>query len=171
MPFPWWVSRGQYDAVLAAKDELIQSLKEEKAALVARLAAPISVSVSLPEGFAVQMPAVVGRRPKRQDKESAHSPNAKEIDWANVNENDNEAIARIAAQELGTAVPPHVLSQTVARIKSQIRNAKAEKFRRSLQEGKVGTQSRPATEEEAIAQGPAYVPEEIRRLVESAERG
>ena len=172
MRFPW-VSRGQYEDVVAAKDETIAFLKEQYAALAVRLDAPLNVSVSLPEGFAVQMPAVVGRRPKRQQDQDAQRPAAgvKEIDWANVNENDNEAVARIAAQELGEVVPPHVLARTVQQIKMNIRTARAEKLRKSLTEGKVGTVSRPQTEEEAIEQGAAYVPSEIRKLVESAERG
>jgi hypothetical protein len=170
MKWPW-ISRGQYEAVLAAKDEIIVVLKAENTALSERLSTPIAVSVSLPEGFAVQMPAVVARRPKRQDSDAPSSASVKEIDWANVNENDNEAMARIAAQELGGPVAPHVLARTVAQIRLNIRTARADKFRRSLQEGRVGTQSRPLTEEEAIAQGPEYVPAEIRKLVDSAERG
>jgi hypothetical protein len=171
MKFPW-VSRGQYDAVLAAKDEIIASLKAQIAAQTERLTTPIAVSVQLPEGFAVQMPAVVARRPKRQPQDSEPRPAAaKETDWANVDENDNEAIARIAAQELGAVVPAHVLARVVAQIKLNIRSARADKLRKSLQEGRVGTQTRPLTEEEAIEQGTAYVPSEIRQLVESAERG
>jgi hypothetical protein len=170
MRFPW-VSREQYDAVLAAKEQVIAELKVQITALEQRLSAPISVSVNLPEGFAVQMPAVVARRKQRQDQDIPSPAAPKPIDWANVNENDKEAIARIAAQELGGPVPPHVLSRTVSQIKMNIRSAKAEKLRKSLTEGRVGTQSRPLTEEEAIEQGPAYVPAEIRKLVESAERG
>lgn len=162
-----WVSRGQYDAVLAGKDETIALLKAQIHALGERLCAPIAVSVSLPEGFAVQMPAVVGRRPKRQDQEQPRVP-VKEIDWASVDPNDNDAIARIAARELGTVVAPHVLARTVAQIKTSIYKARADKLKKSLTEGKVGTQARPLTEEEAIAQGAKYVPEEIRKLVESA---
>lgn len=167
-----WVSRGQYDAVLAAKDEIIAVLKAQIAVLDQRMSTPISVSVNLPEGFAVQMPAVVGRRPKRQQDTNAPSPaGVKEVDWANVDPNDNEALARIAADELGTVVAPHILAQTVARIRTNIRTARAQKLRQSLTEGKVGTVSRPLTEEEAIEQGSEYVPSEIRKLVESAERG
>lgn len=171
MGFPW-VSRGQYDAVLAAKDEIIAVLKAQIAVLDHRLSVPIAVSVNLPEGFAVQMPAVVGRRPKRQQDANAPSPaGVKEVDWANVDPNDNEALARIAANELGTVVAPHILAQTVARIRTNIRTARAQKLRQSLTEGKVGTVSRPLTEDEAIEQGSEYVPSEIRKLVESAERG
>lgn len=166
-----WVSRGQYDAVVAAKDEIIEVLKAQNAALGARLSAPVEVSVNLPEDFAVQMPAVIARRSKRQDQDTTRHPVVKEIDWANVDENDKEAIARIAAQELGGPVPPHVLARTVSQIKLNIRTARSDKFRKSLQEGRVGTQSRPLTEEEAIEQGATYVPSEIRRLVESAEKG
>lgn len=167
-----WISREQYNDVLAAKDEVIAVLKGQIVALDQRLSAPISVSVNLPEGFAVQMPAVVGRRPKRPQDQNAPSPaGVKEIDWANVNENDNEALARIAADELGTVVAPHVLAQTVARIRTTIRTARAQKLRQSLTEGKVGTVTRPLTEEEAIEQGAEYVPADIRKLVESAERG
>lgn len=167
-----WVNRGQYDAVLAAKDEMIAVLKAQIAVLDQRLSAPISVSVNLPEGFAVQMPAVVGRRKKQlQDADSKHIVGVKEVDWANVDPNDNEALARIAADELGTVVAPHILAQTVARIRTNIRTARAQKLRQSLTEGKVGTVSRPLTEGEAIEQGSEYVPSEIRKLVESAERG
>ena len=100
-------TRGQYEDVVAAKDETIAFLKEQYAALAVRLEAPINVSVSLPEGFAVQMPAVVGTRPKRQQDQDTQRPAAgvKEPDWANVDPNDNEAIARIAAQELGKSCP------------------------------------------------------------------
>jgi hypothetical protein len=171
MKWPF-VSRGQYEAVIAAKDEIIGVLREQNTAIASRLSAPIAVSVSLPEGFAVQMPAVVSKRPsKRQDQDSQRPAAVKEIDWANVNENDNEAVARIAAQELGGPVPPHVLARTVAQIKMNVRSARADKLRKSLTEGKVGTQARPLTEDEAIEQGSAYVPSEIRKLVESAERG
>jgi hypothetical protein len=171
MRFPW-VSREQHTAVVAAKDEIIAVLKEQITSLDNRLSAPIAVSVNLPEGFAVQMPAVVGRRTKRLQDQNAQSPaGVKEVDWANVNENDNEAVARIAAQELGEVVPPHVLARTVAQIKMNIRSARADKLRKALTEGKVGTVSRPLTEEEAIEQGEKYVPADIRKLVESAERG
>jgi hypothetical protein len=171
MRFPW-VSREQHTAVVAAKDEIIAVLKGQIVSLEQRLSAPISVSVNLPEGFAVQMPAVVGRRPKRQQDQNASSPaGVKEVDWANVNENDNEAVARIAAQELGEVVAPHVLARTVAQIKMNIRSARADKLRKALTEGKVGTVSRPLTEEETIEQGSEYVPSEIRKLVENAERG
>lgn len=167
-----WISRGQYNDVLAAKNEVIAALKEQIVALDQRLSVPISVSVNLPEGFAVQMPAVVGRRSKRQQDPNAPSPaGVKEVDWANINPNDNEAIARIAAQELGEVVAPHVLARTVAQIKMNIRSAREDKLRKALTEGKVGTVSRPLTEEEAIEQGPEYVPSEIRKMVESAERG
>ena len=169
-----WVSRSQYEAVLAAKDEVIGVLRDQNTALAARLSAPIAVTVTLPEGFAVQMPAVVARRPKRQDPDTPRPVPVKDIDWASIDENDNEAVARIAAAELGGPVPAYVLSRTVAQIKFNIRSARADKQRKSLQEGRVGTQSSPATvltEDEAIAQGPAYVPAEIRALVESAERG
>ena len=167
-----WVSREQYDSVLAAKDQLIAALNSQNEALAARLAAPVAVSVSLPEGFAVQMPAVVGRRTKRpRDPEAPRSAPLRETDWASVDPNDNEAIARIAAKELGGPVPAHVLARTVSQIKLNIRTARAQKLRETLQSGKVGTQARPETEEEAMAQGSAYVPEEIRRLIESAERG
>ena len=169
-----WVSRGQYDAVLVAKDEVIALLKAQVVALDQRIASPIAVSVSLPDGFAVQMPAVVSRRPKPQQDQNSPRPAAvKEVDWANVDENNNESVARIAAQELGGPVAPHVLARTVNQIKMNIRTAKAEKLRKSLTEGRVGTQARPVpiTEEDAIEQGSAYVPAEIRKLVESAERG
>jgi hypothetical protein len=174
MKWPW-ISREQYDAVLSAKEEIVQSLKDQNAILSARLSAPIAVSVSLPEGFAIQQAAIVGRRPRRQDEDSVHPvPILKEIDWANVDENDNESVARIAAQELGAPVPPHVLARTVAQIKFNIRSARADKIRNALKEGKVGTMSRHVearTEEEAIAQGSNYIPKEIIQLVENAERG
>lgn len=167
-----WISRGQYNDVLAAKNEIIAVLKEQIAALDQRLSAPIAVSVTLPEGFAVQMPAVVGRRTKRPQDQNAPSPaGVKEIDWANIDPNDHEAIARIAAQEHGEIVPPHVLARTVANIKMNIRTARAQKLRQSLTEGKVGTVARPLTEEEAIEQGSDYVPSKIRKLVDSAEKG
>ena len=168
MKFPW-VSRGQYDGVIAAKDEVIAVLKSDNISLHERLAAPVSVSVNLPEGFAVQMPAVVGRRKKQQDQ-SQHTTGATEIDWANIDENDNAAIARIAAQELGAPAAPHVLARTVTQIKMNIRTARQRKLREALTEGKVGTVSRPLTEEEAIEQEEKYVPSEIRKLVASAER-
>lgn len=167
-----WISREQYNDVLAAKNEIIAVLKEQITALDQRLSSPIAVSVNLPEGFAVQMPAVVGRRPKRPQDSNVPSPaGVKEVDWASVDPNDNKEIARLAANELGTMVTPHVLAQTVARIKMNIRSAREDKLRRALTEGKVGTVSRPLTEEEAIEQGAEYVPSDIRKLVESAERG
>lgn len=171
MRFPW-VSRGQYDAVLAVKDEMIAGLKEQMSALEQRMAAPIEVSVKLPDGFVIQTPAVVSRRSRPQLDQSSPNPSGvKEIDWANVNENDNEAIARIAAQELGGTVPPHVLARTVSQIKMNIRSAKADKVRKALTEGRVGTLSRPLTEDEAIEQGSRYIPADIRELVANAERG
>ena len=173
MKWPW-VGRDHYDAVLMAKDEIIHVLKEQNSALAQRLSAPIAVSVSLPEGFAVQAPAMVGRRSKQPQDQDHLRRTPHEIDWANIDENDNEAVARVAAKELGSPVPPHVLARTVNQIKLNSRSARADKLRKSLQEGRVGTQSRPAeplTEEEALSQGHTYVPAEIRKLVESAERG
>lgn len=171
MKWPW-VIRGQYDAVLSSKEEVIQVLRDQVAALENRLSAPISVSVTLPEGFAVQMPAVVGRRQKPATSD-APRPVARDIDYASIDENDYAAIARIAGDELGGMVSPSVLSRTVNQIKMTIRTAKRKKLEDSLREGRVGTQSRPValTEEEAIAQGSKYIPTAILEEIENAERG
>jgi hypothetical protein len=166
-----WVSREQYDAVLAAKDEIIANLKAQSAAYEQRLSLPLSVTVKLPEDFAVQMPAVLARKMKTKDHTAA-AP-VQETDWASIGENDNEALAREAAKELGTVVPPAVLARTISSMKMTIRAAKRKKFEASLREGKVGTQSspQPITEADAIEQGFKYIPKEIRDLVEQAERG
>jgi hypothetical protein len=170
MKWPW-VSREQYDAVLAAKDEIILNLKAQSAAYERRLSLPIAVTVALPENFAVQTAAVLARKTKPKD----YIVPAKtgETDWASIDENDNAALAREAAKELGTMVPPHVLARTVAQMKMTIRAAKREKKEAALREGKVGTQSSPSdlTEADAIEQGSKYIPKEIRDLVEKAERG
>lgn len=171
MKWPW-VSREQYDAVRAAKDEIITVLKEQNAALARRLLIPVEVSVKLPEDFAVQMPAVVARRLKRDSPEAA--PMKKETDWASIDENDPTAMAREAAKELGTTVAPHVLARTIASMKMTIRAAKRKKLENALREGKVGTQGSPSTvitEEEAVAQGPGFVPSEVQKLIDQAERG
>jgi hypothetical protein len=171
MKWPW-VSREQYDAVLAAKDAVIHVLEDQNAVLARRLLIPMEVSVTLPEGFAVQMPAVVGRRPKQQSQD-ARQP-AQETDWASIDENDPVALAKEAAKELRTTVPPHVLARTITQMKMTIRAAKRKKLEATLREGKVGTQTSPSTiltELEAIEEGPAYVPQHIRDEIAAAERG
>ena len=167
MEWPW-VSREHHREVIAAKDALIAMLEAQNAILAVRLEEPIKVSVNMPDDLMMMQPAVVRRRRQDQDEKPVQKP----IDWGNLDENDPAVLAKLAADELGRPVTPYILSQTIGRIKAQIRTAKIERKRNSGEKGQAGTISRSAlTEMEAVAQGAEYVPADIRKLVESAERG
>ena len=151
-----WISREHHIEVVAAKDALIASLEEQNAVLAERLAEPVSVSVNLPENFAMVQPAVVRRR-----KESAPSPvqhkEPVEVDWANVNPDNPFIMAELAAQEFGRMLSPIELADWTRRVRQQIVAAK-EQAGRTPKVGTVGTlETKP-------------VPPEIIAKIEAAER-
>lgn len=155
-----WISREHHFEVIAAKDALISTLKAQNAILAARLAEPIAVTVEMPKDFALLQPAVMRRR----KPDEAPRKTDVDVDWANVDENNKEQIAKIAADELGGMVSPVVLAQTVARIRRQVRDAKREKVLNAMRSATVGTVGTPTEPEN-------YVPSAVRDLIESAERG
>ncbi len=142
--------------VVAAKDALIASLEAQNAVLAERLAEPVSVSVNLPENFAMVQPAVVRRR-----KESAPSPvahkEAPEVDWANVDANNPFIMAELAAQEFGRMLSPIELTEWTHRVQRQIAAAR-EQAGRTPKVGAVGTLETKS------------VPPEILAKIEQAER-
>lgn len=154
-----WISREHHQEVIAAKDALIASLETQNAVLVKRLAEPVSVSVQLPENFALVQPALVRRR-----KEGLPSPvprkEAPEVDWANVDADNPFIMAELAAQEFGRMLSPIELSDWMLRVRRQI-NAAKEQAGRTPQIGTVGTLE--------TAQPTKPVPPEILAKIEAAE--
>jgi hypothetical protein len=165
-----WISREHHDDVIRAKDAQIRWQQETIFALEARISAPVAVTVKLPEDFAVLAPAAVELRRRRPvDTSTPGKEQSAEPDWANLDINDNVALAKAAAYELGGPASPYVLAQTIRQIKAQATRAKAEKLRRTLEEANVGT---IATAEAGTANAqPDYVPENIRKRIEQASEG
>jgi hypothetical protein len=118
-----WISREHHLEVVAAKDALILSLEAQNSVLAERLAEPISVSVNLPENFALVQPAVVRNR-----KVNAPSPDAvketPEIDWSTVDPDNAATMAMLAVQEFGRMVGPVELDQWSRRVRLQIAASK-----------------------------------------------
>jgi hypothetical protein len=146
--------------VIAAKDALIASLEVQNAVLAKRLAEPVSVSVQLPENFAMVQPAVVRHR-----KETASSPTPRrevpEVDWSSVDPDNLFIMAELAAQEYGRMLSPIELAEWTRRVRRQI-NAAKEQAIRTPQIPTVGTL------ETKLPQKP--VPPEILAKIEAAER-
>jgi hypothetical protein len=155
-----WISREHHTEVVAAKDALIASLEAQNAVLAARLAEPVSVSVQLPENFAMVQPALVRHR-----KEGAPSPaprkEAPEVDWANVNADNPFIMAELAAQEFGRMLSPIELADWTRRVRRQIQSSK-EQASRTPQIGTIGTLE--------TSLPPRAVPPEILAKIEEAER-
>jgi len=159
-----WVSREMHLAVIAGKNEVIHTQQRQIASLEEQLKnpAPVNVKVEMPG----PPPISLRRRANKPIDEKKQLP---PIDWENVDPNDNHALARIAAQELGPGYSPYILSQTIDRIKFTIRQARKLKARRLMEEGRVGITPEASTPE--YDDGAQDAPEYIRALVDSAERG
>jgi hypothetical protein len=158
-----WIGREHHEDVVSAKNAQIRWQQETIAALEARIAqpVPVKVTVQLPDDFAVMSPAIVASRrrkpidlPKKEDDQ---------VDWASLDENNPEDLAKAAAKELGGPANPYVLAQTVARIKANIVRDKYQKSRRTLEEASVGTIP------ESGASRPDYVPAHVQRMIDAAE--
>jgi len=155
-----WISREHHQEVVAAKDALILSLEAQNAVLAERLAEPVSVSVNLPENFALVQPAVVRHRKANAPSPAVHKE-PQEVDWANVDPNNPFVMAELAAQEFGRQLTPIELSQWVQRVRGQISRAQ-EVAGRTPQIGTVGTLE--------TKQPTKPVPPEILARIEQAER-
>ena len=167
--FPW-VSREMHEAVCAEKDRHIVSLRAQIAGLEKRLHEPIAVTVEMPENLALLQPAVFrDKRPRKPVNPEISEPVPEPIDWARLDENSYEQIAKLAAQELGRPVPAHILSQTVNRIKARIRMARTQALIRSQESGQVGTIVPPDTKVAEEVEEPK-IPEHIRQRIAEAER-
>jgi hypothetical protein len=160
LPF---ISREHHEAVLAAKDALIRTLEVQNAALLNRLAQDIHIDMKMPEGErpadASPEAANVQRGPRRK---------ALQIDWSRVNEDDPEELARIAAAEIGTQVPPYALSRYISSLKTNIKRAKLHKQLEAAKTGSVATlvtvvDPEPIDEES--------IPQDIKDRIAEAERG
>jgi hypothetical protein len=151
-----WISREHHLEVVAAKDALILLLEAQNAVLAERLAEPISVSVNLPENFAMVQPAVVRRR-----KDGAPSPvthrETPEVDWVNVDPDNPFIMAELAAQEFGRMLSPIELSDWTQRVRRRIIDAQ-EHLSRTPKIGTVGTLETK------------QVPPEILAKIKEAER-
>ena len=152
-----WISREHHLEVVAAKDALIVSLEAQNAVLAERLAEPVSVSVSLPENFAMVQPALVRRRKENAPSPAAHKQ-PQEVDWANVDANNPFVMAELASQEFGRMLSPIELSQWTMRVRSQIAAAK-EQIGRTPKIGSVGLLETSIT-----------VPPDVIAKIEAAER-
>ena len=150
-----FISREHHVEVVAAKDALIQSLEVQIAVLAEHLAEPVAVTVQLPENFAMVQPAVVRRR---QDPSKPNpSKGAKEVDWANVDVNNNFLMAELAAQEYGRMLSPVELADWMTRVRRQVAFA-AQQAGRTREIPNVGTlETKP-------------VPEHIKAKIAEAER-
>jgi hypothetical protein len=164
MAWPW-ISREHHAEVVAAKDAIIDWLGSQNDALRERLAQPVAVTVQLPEGFALIQPAIV-RSPRAQQQDS------KPINWANVDENDAEEMALLAAREFGRRVSPDTLSRWTIAAKIKIRAARRDKkAEAALQSGVVGIAGeQPESAESPVKEVSAYVPAAVREMIANAER-
>lgn len=145
------ISREHHAEVVAAKDALIRSLEAQNAVLAERLAEPVSISVKLPEDFALLQPALVRR--KRQQDPSNPNPHkeVQEVDWANVDENNAPLMATLAAEEFGRMVGPVELAEWRARVHRQILHAKQSGLR-NPEIPNVGTLETKPVPEHILAQ-------------------
>lgn len=163
-----WIGREHHEEVVAAKNAQLRWQQETIAALEARIAAPVEVTVKLPDDFAVIQPAVLRTR-RTPDSTKPAKPKENEPDWVNLDENDPAALAKAAAWELGGPTNPYVLAQTIKQIKTNIVRAKTERNRRTLESSSVGTI--PSTEPGVSPTQPDYVPAHIQRMIDSAAEG
>jgi hypothetical protein len=165
-----WIGREHHEEVVGAKNAQIRWQQETIAALEARLAAPVSVTVKLPDDFAMVTPAIVSHRRRKPVEDAGGARKEEEpIDWANLDENNPEDLARVAAREIGGKTTPYVLAQTVARIKTNIVREKLQRNRRTLESSSVGTI--PSAEPGIPSPHPDYVPAHIQRMIDSAAEG
>lgn len=166
-----WVSREMHEAVSHEKDRLIVALQNQINALEKRLMQPVPVTVQLPEDFAVLQPAVVLNRKKSAPvAASPEQPAPVAIDWANVDPDDNLAIAQIVAQETGGAqINAYGLARIVRQIKSQIRTARIQKAIRQHTPAEIPAPASVEVEKPEVAT--SEVPAHIKRIIEAAERG
>lgn len=132
-----WISREHHQEVIAAKDELIASLEAQNSVLASRLSEPLSVSVKLPENFAMVQPAIVRHRKDNAPSPVAHKE-APDVDWANVDVENPFIMAELAAQEFGRMLTPIELSDWTHRVRRQVAAAK-ERVGRTPEVGVVGT--------------------------------
>lgn len=163
-----WVSRGMHMEVIAAKNEVIHQLQRHVASLEELLKNPapvqVKVDVQMPEPAT---PMLVRRTPKTLSDDKAEP---KEVDWAKVDTNNAEVMAKLAIQEFGGIPQPHVLARWQQQVTGLCRAARMKQQRNAATRGETGTIASPATEEEATAQGPKYVPQHVQELIAAAER-
>jgi hypothetical protein len=160
--FPW-VSREMHQEVVAAKDQLIASLREQIAALGKRLDAPVAVTVELPKDFAVIQPAVVdapGRR--RKQPTSPVSP----IDYAEVNENDPVQLQTLVNYHLGERAGKAnrwEKRQILDGILVKISAARGDKMRKAMLQATAARNGETPD--------PQNVPQHLVDLIETAAKG
>jgi hypothetical protein len=169
-----WVSRSTYCAVLEAKNEVILYQREHIRELRELLTRPISVTVKLPDDFAVLQPAFI--RARSGEKRVKPEKSLPTINWEELDPDNNAQIAEIAARELGPG--PHnvfVLSRKVADIQRHIRQARVQRKSRSVEAGTVGTLN-PTFKTKVAAEvdediDESGIPAEIRERIELASKG
>lgn len=148
--FRWpWVSRGAFEAMLDAKNEVIRYQRERIKELEQRPPAPAAITVQLPPELMVEQPAQVRRKPREEREEKPR------IDYANLDENDPHTLAYLAKEQLGTRFNSYQLRQAVHQIRTQIVAARAARERPREVE--------PESNEE--------VPDRIRQMLDAAVRG
>lgn len=161
-----WVSRRVFLAVLEAKNEVIASQREHIKELREILARPVAVTVTLPKDFAVVQPALVSDRSKRAKKKQQDAIG--KIDLAEIDLNDPVQLATLVNYELGERAQSAnrwERRQVLRGLLVRIRAAKDEKLR---QRSIAADSKLPASLPDDQA---ASVPQHIREMVESAERG
>lgn len=156
-----WISREHYEAVLSAKDALIRTLEVQNAALLNRMSQDIHIDLKMPE---------TPRGAREEVPESSRVPRRRtlKIDWTQINEDDPEELAKIAAAEIGTHVSPYALSRYVSSLRANIKRAK---LARQLEGQKMGSVTTLIT---AIEAGPVdedVIPQDIKDRISDAERG
>ena len=167
-----WIGREHHEEVVRAKESQIRWQQETIAALEAKIAQPIPVKVTIqiPEDMMMVAPAVVSRRRPMDAAAPRKTHDDKPIDWASLDENNNEDLARAAAKELGGPVSPYVLNQTVQRIRANIIRDKRERSRRTGEIASVGTIEAP--EPGVTSTHPDITPPaHVQRLIDKAAEG
>lgn len=165
-----WIGREHHEEVVSAKNAQIRWQQETIAALEARIAAPVAVTVKLPDDFAMVSPAIVASRRAKAAVDPNRKAKIEEPDWANLDENNESDLAKAAAWELGgSATNAYQLAQTIGRIKQQIIRSKLQRNRRTMEEGSVGTITAP--EPGFSGPRPDVIPESIAKRIEAAAEG
>ena len=158
-----WISREHHIAIVAAMNRTIALLEAQNAILAVRLEQPTPVTVK------VEFPPAGHAPPRRRIPESADMTIPKgPVDWAAVDENNPLVMAKLAMEEFGGPVAPHILASWKDRVTRNIRDARNEKKRAGRREAVSSSTIPPNFLRPEAA---PHVPQHILDTIEAAEKG